>query len=70
MKKMCEMQGRTIEQRKIAREIWRLRSRQKRARKSWLDCDVRINALQHQLIKRVRKKKTDGTLESKSKQKI
>ena len=67
---MGGMQGRNLEQRQIARAIWRLKGRQRRNRKSWIECDIKINNLQKKLLKKVRNKELDGTLEPKKKKVI
>ena len=67
---MGGMQGRNLEQRQIARAIWRLKGRQRRNRKSWMDCDVKINNLQQKLDKQVRHMESDRTLEPKKKKVI
>jgi len=67
---MGDMQGRNLEQRQIARTIWRLKGRQRRNRKSWIECDIKINNLQKKLLKKVRNKELDGTLEPKKKKVI
>lgn len=41
--------GHSVEERKTARELWRLKSRQKQLYKKWHVMDVVINSLQKKL---------------------